>query len=114
MTPKITRYTTLLLAIILLTVSCSKQEKNEDGGIIKMNKNGIPIMMPMQEEMPKLANAYINDKKYGVSRYFEKTWSEKNDNVAFLVAKNGQIIYENYMGYANKRTGEINPTNRDP
>jgi len=41
-----------------------------------------------------------------VSRYFEKTWSEKNDNVAFLVAKNGQIIYENYMGYANKRTDE--------
>ena len=39
--------------------------------------------------------------------FFEKIWSEKNDNVAFLVAKNGQIIYENYMGYANKRTGEM-------
>ena len=107
MTPKITYYTAQLLVIILLTVSCSKQEKNEDTSVIKMNKNGIPIMMPLQEELPKLTNAYINDKKYGVSRYFEKTWSEKNDNVAFLVAKNGQIIYENYMGYANKRTGEM-------
>jgi CubicO group peptidase (beta-lactamase class C family) len=38
--------------------------------------------------------------------FFEKTWSEKNDNVSFLVAKNGQIIYENYMGFANKRTDE--------
>ena len=107
MTPKITYYTAQLLVIILLTVSCSKQEKNEDTSVIKMNKNGIPIMMPLQEELPKLTNAYINDKKYGVSRYFEKKWSEKNDNVAFLVAKNGQIIYENYMGYANKRTGEM-------
>ena len=107
MTFKITLYTTQLLAILLLTVSCSKQEKNEDAVIIKMNKNGIPVMQPLHQELPKLTSAYINDKKYGVSRYFEKTWSEKNDNVAFLVAKNGQIIYENYLGYANKRTGEM-------
>lgn len=106
MTSKITLYTTQLLAIILFTISCSKQEKNEEA-IIKVNNNGIPIMLPLREELPKLTSAYINDKKYGVSRYFEKKWSEKNDNVAFLVAKNGQIIYENYLGYANKRTGEM-------
>lgn len=106
MTSKISLYTAQLLAIILLTVSCSKQEKIDDAPIVKMNKDGIPIMMPLQEEMPKLTPAFINDKRYATSRYFEKMWSEKNDNVAFLVAKNGQIIYENYMGFANKRTGE--------
>jgi len=106
MTSKISLHTIQFLIIILLTVSCSKQEKNDDG-VVKINKNGIPVMMPLQEELPKLSSAFIKDKKYGVSRYFEKTWSEKNDNVAFLVAKNGQIIYENYMGFANKRTGEI-------
>ena len=106
MTSKISLYTFALFTIALLTVSCSKQEKTEDG-VIKINKNGIPVMMPLQEELPKLSSDFINDKKYGVSRFFEKTWSEKNDNVAFLVAKNGQIIYENYMGFANKRTGEM-------
>jgi CubicO group peptidase (beta-lactamase class C family) len=106
MTSKISLHTFLLFTIVLLTVSCSKQEKTEDG-VIKINKNGIPVMMPLQEELPKLSSDFINDKKYGVSRFFEKTWSEKNDNVAFLVAKNGQIIYENYMGFANKRTGEM-------
>jgi CubicO group peptidase (beta-lactamase class C family) len=106
MTSKISLHTFQFLFFILLTVSCTKQEKTEDG-IIKVNKNGIPVMMPLQEELPKLSTDYINDKKYGVSRFFEKTWSEKNDNVAFLVAKNGQIIYENYMGIANKRTGEM-------
>ncbi|MDN3677301.1 serine hydrolase domain-containing protein [Flavobacterium paronense] len=105
MTSKITQHTLLFITFILLTFSCSKQEKNEDG-IVKINKNGIPVMQPLQEELPKLTSSYINDKKYSVSRYFEKTWSEKNDNVAFLVAKNGQIIYENYMGYANKKTDE--------
>lgn len=107
MTSRFSLYTTQFLALLLfLTVSCSKQEKSEDA-IVKVNKNGLPIMMPMQEEMPKLKKAYIDDKKYGVSRFFEKIWSEKNDNVAFLVAKDGQIIYENYMGFANKRTGEM-------
>lgn len=106
MISKISLYTFALFTIALLTVSCSKQEKTEDG-VIKINKNGIPVMMPLQEELPKLSSDYINDKKYGVSGFFEKTWSEKNDNVAFLVAKNGQIIYENYMGFANKRTGEM-------
>ena len=91
---------------MLFTFSCSKQEKTEDV-IVKVNKNGLPVMQPLREELPKLSSDYSKDKKYNVSRYFEKTWSEKNDNVAFLVAKNGQIIYENYMGYANKRTGEM-------
>jgi CubicO group peptidase (beta-lactamase class C family) len=107
MISKISLYTTQLLAILLLTVSCSKQEKNEDAIVIKMNKNGLPVMQPLHEELPALTAAYIKDKKYSVSRYFEKTWSEKNDNVAFLVSKNGQIVYENYMGYANKSTGEM-------
>ncbi len=106
MTFRFTQYIFLFIALSILTVSCSKLEKTEEG-IVKVNKNGIPVMMPLQEEMPKLSTAFINDKKFGVSRYFDKTWSEKNDNVAFLVAKNGQIIYENYMGFANKRTGEM-------
>jgi CubicO group peptidase (beta-lactamase class C family) len=106
MTSRFSQYTILLLATLLLNFSCSKQEKTEKE-IVKVNENGLPVMMPMHEEMPKLSKSFIDDKKYGVSRFFEKIWSEKNDNVAFLVAKNGQIIYENYMGFANKRTGEM-------
>ena len=98
-------YIFILSALLFIATSCSKQEKNEEN-IIKINENGIPVMQPLQEELPKLTKSFIDDKKYGASRFFEKTWSEKNDNVSFLVAKNGQIIYENYMGYANKRTDE--------
>lgn len=95
----------LLCSLFLILTSCSKQEKTKEG-VVKVNENGLPIMQPLQEPLPKLTNAFINDKKYGSSLFFEKIWSEKNDNVSFLVAKNGQIIYENYMGFANKRTGE--------
>ena len=107
---KIILYISLLLSFFIITTiavtSCSKQEKTEEG-VVKINENGIPVMQPLQEELPKLSEKFIADKKYGSSLFFEKTWSEKNDNVAFLVAKNGQIIYENYMGFANKRTDEM-------
>ena len=96
---------TLLILVLSLFVSCSKQEKTEEG-IVKINENGLPIMQPLQQPLTKLTDLYLNDKKYAVSMFFNKTYSEKNDNVSFLVAKNGQIIYENYMGYANKRTDE--------
>jgi CubicO group peptidase (beta-lactamase class C family) len=98
-------YIFLSYCLVSIISACSKQEKTEEG-VIKVNEKGIPVMQPLQEELPKLSKAFLDDKKYGVSLFFEKTWSEKNDNVSFLVAKNGQIIYENYMGYANKRTDE--------
>ncbi|GAA4029626.1 serine hydrolase domain-containing protein [Flavobacterium cheonhonense] len=99
------RYIFLSYCLIATFSSCSKQEKTEDG-VIKVNEKGIPVMQPLQEALPELSAAFIKEKKYAVSMFFEKTWSEKNDNVSFLVAKNGQIIYENYMGFANKRTDE--------
>jgi CubicO group peptidase (beta-lactamase class C family) len=107
MTFRISQYILPLLAVFMFTFSCSKQEKSEEEAIVKVNSDGLPIMMPMQKEMSTLSKSFIDDKKYGTSLFFEKIWSEKNDNVAFLVAKNGQIIYENYMGFANKRTGEM-------
>lgn len=102
---KISQHKILVLLVLIITVSCSKQEKNEEG-IVKINKNGIPIMQPLHEPLPLLSNAFINDKKYSISIFFENTWSKKNDNVSFLVAQNGQIIYENYMGFGNKSTEE--------
>jgi CubicO group peptidase (beta-lactamase class C family) len=102
---KFLKYITLLLLAILFFTKCSKQEKTEEV-LLKINENGIPIMQPLQEEMPKLTASYINTKKNRVAHFFQNTWSTKNDNVSFLVAKNGQIIYENYLGYANKNTGE--------
>ena len=102
---KFSKYTILLLLAILFFTKCSKQEKTEEG-VLKVNNNGIPVMQPLLEEMPLLTTSYSNTKKNAVARYFDNTWSTKNDNVSFLVAKNGQIIYENYLGYANKRTDE--------
>ena len=102
---KTSKYILQTLLFCCFLMACSKKEKTEKG-IVKFNDNGIPVMQPLQEEMPKLSTFYIYTKKNAVDRFFYKTWSKTNDNVSFLVAKNGQIIYENYLGYANKNKKE--------
>ncbi|MFZ4106427.1 serine hydrolase domain-containing protein [Flavobacterium sp.] len=73
---------------------------------MKINKNGLPILSPSVEEVPSLDNNYCNDKKLRIDAFFNKVWRE-DDNVSFLVAQNGQILYENYNGFANKSKNEL-------
>ena len=97
-------YSITLLCLSVFVVSCTKEKKTAEG-VVKINKSGLPVMQPLQEEMPQLTAAYVNEKKQKVAHFFDKVWNE-NDNVSFLVAQNGQIIYENYKGFANKNKGE--------
>ncbi len=97
-------YTLLIIGCALFLLAGSKQKKATDT-TLKINKNGLPMMQPLKEEMPKLSEAYIKEKQQKVSHFFDKVWTA-NDNVSFLVAQNGQIIYENYKGFANRSKKE--------
>ena len=95
----------VLSVFFLIFVSCSKEKKTKEG-IVKINKQGLPVLQPLQEEMPTLSKSSIEEKRRKVEYYFNKTWSKENDNVSFLVAQNGQIIFESYLGFANKNKKE--------
>jgi CubicO group peptidase (beta-lactamase class C family) len=97
-------YKLLFVCCSILFIACSKEKKTTEN-IVKTNDNGLPILQPLQDEMPKLTAGYTNEKKHKVANFFDKVWN-KNDNVSFLVAQNGQIIYENYQGFANRAKGE--------
>lgn len=97
-------YNLIFLCFTLLFIACSKEKKTAQG-VVKINKEGIPILQPLQEEMPRLTAGYVNEKKHNIAKFFDKVWNE-NDNVSFLVAQNGQIIYENYQGFTNKAKGQ--------
>lgn len=96
-------YIIVFLFLNLILTGCSK-EKKVNYEVQKVNDNGLPILQPLQEKLPKLTAGYINEKKYKIAQFFDKVWNE-NDNVSFLVAQNGQIIYENYLGFANRAKG---------
>jgi len=50
---------------------------------------------------PKLTEEYIDAKKKSIAYFYDKNWTRKSANGGFLVAQNGQIIFEKYDGYAN-------------
>jgi len=89
-----------LLFLILVLSSCNKQKKIEPNDT-NLTEDTLPKMKPFTNEVPKLTAEYINLKKGAIEAFYNKNWRNNSLNGSFLVAKNGQIIYERYEGYAN-------------
>ncbi|MEY3499771.1 MAG: hypothetical protein RL308_1440 [Bacteroidota bacterium] len=85
-----------LTALLLLCISCNSQEKKH-----VVDRMTSINMEPSDTIYPKLTDAYINSKKSKIVHFFNKNWPSKNNNISFLVAKDGQIIYENYVGFGD-------------
>jgi CubicO group peptidase (beta-lactamase class C family) len=93
-----------ILLLILVLNSCEKQEKKAELSDSQLPKNVLPKMKPLNNEGPKLSEAYLNATKNKIGLFYEKNWPTNSANGSFLVAKNGQIIYEKYEGFTNFRT----------
>ncbi len=87
-----------LFFIFFLCLSCKGNDKNNSEPLISSLE-----MTPSDSIFPKLTESYINSKKNKIERFFNKNWPSKNNNISFLVAKDGQIIYENYSGFGDVR-----------
>lgn len=57
-------------------------------------------MKPLVEE-PSLDSNFISNTRKKIAHFYNKNWPKKRANGAFLVAKNGQIVFEKYDGLAN-------------
>jgi CubicO group peptidase (beta-lactamase class C family) len=93
------------LLLLLVLSSCSK-EKNLPTVAVKdadLPKDSLPKMRPLTDESPKLTADYINSKKEEIDVFYRRNWPNNSMNGGFLVAQNGQVIYEKYEGYANFR-----------
>jgi len=91
-----------LLLLIFILGSCTKQKKMELSDA-ELPKDALPKMKPLTNEVPKLTAEYIYRTKRAVEVFYNKNWPKNSLNGSFLVAKNGQIIYEKYEGYSNFR-----------
>jgi CubicO group peptidase (beta-lactamase class C family) len=98
-----------ILQILLLMVvmsSCKNEAKEISVPELKdseLPKGTLPKMKPLDNESPKLTAAYLEEKKSQVQSFYNRNWSNNSMNGGFLVAKNGQIIFEKYEGFANFR-----------
>ena len=92
--------------LILLVLNSCMKEKIVEAKEVKdaeLPKDALPKMKPLVNETPKLTAEYINSTKNSVDLFYKKNWPNNSMNGGFLVAKNGQIIYEKYEGFANFR-----------
>jgi CubicO group peptidase (beta-lactamase class C family) len=90
-----------ILLLLLVMGACTKEKKKVTLSDAELPKDILPKMKPLTNELPKLTVSYINEKRRSIDSFYNKNWPNKSANGGFLVAKNGQIIYEKYEGYAN-------------
>ncbi|TDD98042.1 serine hydrolase domain-containing protein [Flavobacterium cellulosilyticum] len=93
----------LLNLVLLLLVLSSCKKHDNDISDADLPKDSLPMMHPSEKEPSKLTAAYINKKKAEIESFYNKNWPHNSLNGSFLVAKDGQIIYERYEGYSNLR-----------
>ena len=90
----------------MVASSCKKETKEIQEVALKdseLPKGTLPTMKPLKNETPKLTADYISEKQNKIDSFYNRNWPHNSMNGGFLVAKNGQILYEKYEGYANFR-----------
>ena len=106
MTPiRLPKYLFFTLTFLFL-FSCKNDEKDKKSS--KRKSDLEYAMLPLEDSLPKLSATYTTTKKRQIEGFFENNFGRGFENVSFLVAKNGQIIYEKYDGYADKENNILN------
>lgn len=89
-----------ILFLILVLSSCGKDKKTSTDTTSTI-EDTLPKMKPLDPEK-RLTQAYLNSVTGRINHFYNKNWPNNTMNGGFLVARNGQIIFERYNGYANK------------
>ena len=97
---------TLLLSILFYFSS------PKTGGDFVNSNDGNPlddslhITSSFPIKMGKISEAYIAEKRHFIDSFYNKNINSPFYTGAFIVVKNGRVLYEDYKGYANVRTGQ--------
>lgn len=91
--------------LLPLLLSCKKDNRALADNAENV-KDTVLRIKPLDTKLPKLSASYKNSKHASIDHFYRKLWPKNDLSGGFLVAKNGQIIYENYGGYANRDTKE--------
>lgn len=57
-------------------------------------------------KMGYVSDEYINEKKQKIDSFYNKNINSPYYSGGFIVVKNGRVIYEDYKGFANLKTGK--------
>ncbi|NDI99223.1 beta-lactamase family protein [Flavobacterium sp. LaA7.5] len=93
--------------ILTLLLSC-KEETPLLAEHIPTTKveDSLPKVNPFFPKLNKLSPIYKDLKANEIDNFYKKIWKKDDLSGGFLVAKNGEVLYENYGGLANRTTKE--------
>lgn len=98
-----------LISFLLSTLfyySSPKTDRNT-ADIIEINPNdSLYINSAFPIKMGKVSDEYINEKRQKIDSFYNKNINSPYYSGGFIVVKNGRVIYEDYKGYANVKTGK--------
>ncbi|MFY8064940.1 MAG: serine hydrolase domain-containing protein, partial [Flavobacterium sp.] len=101
---KITLITFLLST--LLYFSIPKKVWN----IVDSNKenpnDSLYVISSFPIKMGNVSDEYINEKRQEIDSFYNKNINSPYYSGGFIVVKNGRVIYEDYKGFANLKTGK--------
>ncbi|WP_293891128.1 serine hydrolase [Flavobacterium sp.] len=101
---KIAQITFLLST--LLYFSIPKTDRNIVGSSPWDFEDSLHVNSPFPIKMGKVSEAYIAEKRHYIDSFYNKNINSPFYSGGFIVVKNGRVLYEDYKGYANVRTGE--------
>ena len=87
----------LFKTFLVTAILCSCSNKGNSKSDANKDHDTLAKIEPSKTCFAKLSPDYVESKKCSIERFFHKNWSESG-NISFLVAKDGQIIFEKYQG----------------
>ena len=98
-----------LIAFILSTLFYFSSPKNELLNFKISSENfedSLFVKSAFPVKMGKVRNAYIAEKRIKIDSFYNKNINAPFYSGGFIVVKNGRVLYEDYQGFANAKTGE--------
>ena len=92
--------------LILLYFSGPNNAENEGDFNIQKMEDSLFIKSAFPIKMGKVSEAYIAEKRFKIDSFYNKLINSPYYSGAFIVVKNGRVLYEDYKGFANAKTGQ--------
>ena len=100
---KITLITFFLSTLIYL--SSPKAVLSSAFSTYRVVEDSLTVKIPFPLKLGVVSDTYINEKRVKIDSFYNENINSPFYSGSFIVAKNGRIIYEDYKGYANVKTG---------
>src|SRR6478609_6816682 len=101
---KLTLSTLILSTLVFL--SGTKTDKETIGSNTHKPDDSLFVKSAFPVKMGKVSEQYVAEKRHFIDSFYNKNINSPFYSGGFIVVKNGRVLYEDYKGYANVKTGE--------